>query len=74
MKHFEATVQCPRCSHVFRVCVHGTDLMEQLRGKTITVACPWNNSKVAIPGSQFSEVEKCAEGKGTIVIRELPRR
>jgi hypothetical protein len=70
MKHFQATVQCPKCSHVFSVCVHGVGQLD--RRKTIVVVCPMNRRKFNVPGSQFSEVEKCAEG--ALVIREFPRR
>jgi hypothetical protein len=58
MKHFEAAVQCPYCSHKFRVCWSGAS--QPGPEDEFTARCPMNGSDVQVSGSQFQPVERCA--------------
>ena len=65
MKHYAVDLQCRWCGHRFTVCVHSVKLVAS--GKTFTVLCPENRSKVQVPTAALSAVESCPAG--AIVVR-----
>jgi hypothetical protein len=58
--HFEATLCCPGCSHVFRVCVDAD--AQPGSDRSYIVCCPKSAGEIVISGALLQKVDTCTGG------------